>query len=144
MKARIAFRTILMMFVFTFQAIAGGKVELQKYFNDTAIKVKATNNTSEKREILNESFNKMFNALDIVRSLPLTSEKDCISIDHFKTKLQDKQDELIGRNGFTRVSDGQLNNFSDYVVQDTEQAEVVITISILALVLIVLLVLWVF
>lgn len=144
MKSRIAFRTLLMMFVLTFQTIAGGKVELQKYFNDTANKVKATNNTSEKREILNESFNKMFNALDIVRSLPLTSEKDCIGIDHFKTKLQDKQDELIGRNGFTRVSDGQLNNFSDYVVQDTEQAEVVITISLLALVLIVLLVLWVF
>jgi len=144
MKSRIALAIIFMMFILSIPVNAGGKEELQKYFNDAANKVKATENPSEKREILNESFNKMFKTLDIVQSFPLISENDRISIDRYKVKLIDKQDELVGRNGFTRVPDGQLNAFSDYVVQDTEQAEVVITISLLAIVLIVLLVLWVF
>ena len=144
MKIRIAFVTIFMMFILSIPVKAGGKEELQKYFNDAANKVKATENPSEKREILNESFNKMFKALDIVQSLPLISGNDRMDIDHYKAKLIEKQDELAGRNGFTRVPDRQLNAFSDYVVQDTEQAEVVITISLLAIVLIVLLVLWVF
>ncbi len=42
-----------MMFVLALPANAGGKGELQKYFSDAASKVKATDNPSEKREILN-------------------------------------------------------------------------------------------
>jgi hypothetical protein len=144
MKSRIALAIIFMMFILSIPINAGGKEELQKYFNDVANKVKSTENPSEKREILNESFNKMVKTLNIVQGFPLISENDRMSIDRYKSKLIEKQDELAGRNGFTRVSDRQINAFSDYVVQDTEQAEVVITISLLAVVLIVLLVLWVF
>jgi hypothetical protein len=39
-----------------------------------------------------------------------------------------------------RVSDGQLNNFSNYVVQDMEQADQVITISVVTLLLIIILI----
>jgi len=139
MKTRIAFGFIVLMFVLTLPAYAGGKDELQKYFSNTASKVKATENASEKRKILNESFQSMSKALDKVQNSVLISKNDRIGIDHLKTSLQKKQDELAGSNGFVRVSDEQLNDFSDYVVQDMEQAEM-ITISVVTLLLIILLV----
>jgi len=140
MRIRIAIGTIAIMFIMILPANAGGKSELQKYFSDAATKVKATDDASGKREILNKSFLNMSKALGTVQSLPFISGNDRIGIDNFKAKLQEKQDELAGSNGFVRVSDGQLNAFSDYVVQDQEQAFEMITISLVALLLIILIV----
>ena len=70
----------------------------------------------------------------------LISKNDGVGLDRFRAALQEKQDELAGRNGYVRVPDEQLNAFSDYVVQDTEQADQVITISVVTLLLILLLV----
>ena len=140
MKTRIVLGFIAMMFILVIPANAGGKDQLQKYFNDAAIKVKATENASEKRTILNESFQKMSKALDGVQSSGLISKEDIITIDQFKSAMQQKQDELNGDNGYERVSDKQLNAFSDYVVQDMEQADKVITISLVTLILIAILV----
>jgi len=140
MKTRIIFGSIVMMLVLTITANAGGKGEIQKYFSDAANKVKAADNASEKRMILNESFDKMSKALDMVQSSPLISKDDRAGINRFKTTLQDKQDELAGRNGYIRVSDEQLNAFSDYVVQDMEQAEAVVTIGVITLLLIIILI----
>jgi hypothetical protein len=67
----------------------------------------------------------------------LIPENDRIGIDLFKATLQEKQDELAGSNGYERVPDAQLNAFSNSVVQDMEQAAEMITISVLALVLII-------
>jgi len=138
MKTQIVFGFIIMMFVLTIPVNAGGKDKLQKYFNDAALKVKATENASEKREILNESFQSMSNALSKVQNSGLISKDDRIGIERFKAALQEKQNELTGTNGYERVSDEQLNNFSNYVVQDMEQAQM-ITISLVALLLIILL-----
>jgi hypothetical protein len=44
----------------------------------------------------------------------------------------------MGSNGYDRVADAQLNAFSDYVVQDMEQAERQITISLVSALLIVI------
>jgi hypothetical protein len=139
MKTRIAFGSIVMMFVLALPVHAGGKGDLQKYFSDVANKVKATENPSEKRAILNESFHTMSKALDMVQSSPLISKDDRVGINRFKATLQEKQDELAGSNGYVRVSDKQLNAFSDYVVQDMEQADT-ITISVVTLLLIIILV----
>jgi hypothetical protein len=139
MKTRIVFGSIVMMFVLALSANADGKEQLQKYFSNAATKVKAADNPSEKRAILNESFQKMSQVLDIVQNSSLISKDDHMGIARFKAALQEKQDELVGANGYTRVSDSQLNAFSDYVVQDTEQAET-ITISLVALILIIILV----
>lgn len=141
MKTRIAFGFIVMMFILALPANAGGKGDLQKYFSDAAKKVKSTDNASEKRTILNESFHTMSKALDRVESSGLISKDDRIGIDRFKATLQEKQDELAGSNGYVRVSDEQLNTFSDYVVQDMEQADVIITISLVTLLLIIILIL---
>ena len=138
MKTQIVFGFIIMMFVLAIPLNAGGKDKLQKYFNDAALKVKATENASEKREILNESFQSMSNALSKVQNSGLISKDDRIGIERFKAALQEKQNELAGTNGYERVSDEQLNNFSNYVVQEMEQAQM-ITISLVALLLIILL-----
>jgi hypothetical protein len=140
MTARIAFGSIVMIFILALPANAGDKGQLQKYFSDAAHKVKATENASEKRKILNESFQSMSKALDMVQRSALISKDDRVGIDRFKATVQEKQDELAGSNGYVRVSDEQLNAFSDYVVQDMEQADVIITISVVTLLLILILV----
>ncbi len=145
MTGRKAFRSIVMMFVMmmlvmAYAGIAFGQDGLQKYFNNASLKVKATTDPLQKREILNKSFEKMSKALDKVQSSPLISKHDQAGIALLKSTLQEKQDELTGLNGYERVSDEQLDAFSDYVVQDMEQAAQTVTISLVALLLIIIIV----
>ncbi|HEX7572570.1 MAG TPA: hypothetical protein VF514_05710 [Bacteroidota bacterium] len=140
MTARRALGSIVILSVFALPLFAGGKGDIQKYFNDAATRAKATANPAEKRQILDESFDRMFTALDIAQTLPFISKDDSIGIVRFKATLKEKQDELAGRNGYVRVADTQLNAFSNYVVQGMEQADEVITISLVTLVLIILLI----
>ena len=145
MKAVAGFLTLLMVFAFTISANADGKDKIKNYFSKTAVKVNTTELASEKREILNESFQNMFNVIEKVQNSGLINTEDQAGIDHFKAALQEKHDELNGTNGFERVPDVQLNAFSNYVVQDMEQAAAGITISLLALIIIaILLVVFVF
>jgi hypothetical protein len=137
MKARTVFGVLVMMSVLVQSGIAGGKEDIQKYFNDSANKVKATADPVQKREILNKSFQNMSKALDRVEGSGLISQEDRAGIRSFKANIQEKQDELTGSNGYQRVADAQLNAFSDYVVQDMEQAQT-ITISLVAALLIVI------
>jgi hypothetical protein len=138
MKARTVLGALVMMFVLVQTGNAGAKNDIQKYFNDTACKVKATTDPIQKREILDKSLQTMSKALDKVQSLPLISKEDRAGIDRFKAALQEKQDELTGINGYERVSDAQLNAFSDYVVQDMEQAAQTVTISLVSVLLIII------
>ncbi|MBN1998686.1 hypothetical protein JW935_14090 [candidate division KSB1 bacterium] len=142
MKTRIVFGVLILMFVLVQVGTAGGKDDIQTYFNDTATKVKATVDPAQKREILEKSLQTMSKALDRVESSGLVSQDDLAGINHFKTALQEKQDELTGSNGYERVSDAQLNAFSNYVVQDMEQAARTVTISLItALLLVIILIL---
>jgi hypothetical protein len=138
MSGRIAIRLTLMIFVMAFAGIAQGQDNLQKYFSDAACKVKATLDPSQKREILNGSFEKMSSALNTVQGSSLISKDDKAGIDRFKVILGEKQDELAGLNGYEAVPDVQLNAFADYVVQDMEQATQTVTISLVALLLIII------
>ena len=80
----------------------------------------------------------MAKALDKIENSGLISQDDRAGINRFKTSLQEKHNELTGHNGYDRVDDTQLNSFSDYVVQDMEQAAETITISLVAALLIVI------
>jgi hypothetical protein len=137
MKARTVIGVLVLMFVAVQAGFAGKKDGIQNYFNDTAMKVKAAADPEKKREILDHSFQNMAKALDRVESSGLISQDDREGIHRFQSVLQEKQDEIKGRNGYDRVADAQLNGFSDYVVQDMEQAETV-TISLVAALLIVI------
>jgi hypothetical protein len=144
MLARTALRSTVMAFVMMFALVhvgnALGQDNLQKYFNDTACKVKATADPSQKRAILDDGLQNMSKALNRVESLRLISKDDRAGIDRFKVTLQERQNELAGSNGYDRVSDEQLNAFSDFVVQDMEQADRTITISLVTLLLIIIIV----
>jgi hypothetical protein len=140
MLARTVFGVVVMMFVLIQAGFAGGKDDIQKYFNDTASKVKATTDPAEKRAILDKSLQTMSKALDKVQKSPLISKEDREGIKKFKATLKENQDELAGSNGFERVPDAQLNAFSDYVVQNMEQADKTITISLVTALLIVIII----
>ena len=138
MKTRML-SVVTMMFVLLLAAQADGKQQMKKYFADTAKKVKATEDVVEKRQILEDSFSKMTKALDVVARSASISDADRVGIERFKASLQEKQNELAGTNGFQPVSDSQLNSYSQYVVQEMEQAEM-ITISVVTLLLILIIV----
>jgi len=144
MTARRAYSVLVMigilMGVLTLPAYADGKGAIQKYFSDVATRVKAADSPSEKRDILNGSLQTMSTALDMLGTSASISPDDAAGIDHVKALIQEKRDELAGNNGYARVPDGQLNNFADYVVQDMEQADQLITISIITLLLIIILI----
>jgi hypothetical protein len=140
MLARTVFGVVVMMFVLIQAGFAGGKDDIQKYFNDTASKVKATTDPAEKRAILDKSLQTMSKALDKVQKSPLISKEDREGIEKFKATLQENQDELAGSNGYERVSDAQLNAFSEYVVQNMEQADKTITIGVVTALLIVIII----
>ncbi|MFA6457562.1 MAG: hypothetical protein WCW40_12135 [Bacteroidota bacterium] len=140
MKTRTMVGTILMSVIMILSAFADGKDNIQSYFNDTANKVKATENPVEKRALLHESFRSMITAVEYVQRSSSLSVNDRMGTDGLKTVLKEKQNELAGDKGFTRVPDEQLNDFADYVVQDLEQADIVISISLITLLLIVILV----
>ena len=82
----------------------------------------------------------MSKALDMVQQSPSISKEDGLRIDLVKATLREKQEELAGINGYVRVPDAQLNAFSQYVVQDMEQADQFITISVVTLLLIIILI----
>ncbi|MBN2183898.1 MAG: hypothetical protein JW746_01070 [Candidatus Krumholzibacteriota bacterium] len=138
MSKRIAVRAVLMMCVLFYAGTALGQDKIQNYFNDAAIKVKATNDPSQKREILSTKIQNMSTALDKIRDSSFVSESDRAGIDRTRASLKEKQDELAGTNGFKRVSDTRLNAFSDYLVQDMEQADRTITMSVVTALLIVI------
>jgi hypothetical protein len=140
MNPRTMVGVLCMTIVMALPAMAGGRTELQQYFNDTAIKVKATDNPIEKRQILNESFGTMLTSLDMLQNSALMSQDDGIGIARFKANIQEKQNELTGTSGYAPVPDKQLNAFADYVVQDSEQAVEMITISVVTLLLIIIVV----
>lgn len=136
MKTQIAILSVFLVFVLAIPANVYGQGQLQKYFSNAANEVKATENPAEKRQILKDSFQDMSNALNKIQNSGLISDNDRADLVNLQATLQDKQDELAGINGYERVSDSQLNNFSNYVVQSMEQADQTITISLVAALLI--------
>lgn len=126
--------------VLVISGIAHGQDRIKDYFSNTAKKVHATQDATEKRQELTKSMDNMMSALDKVENSSLVSKSDKEAINYYRATLKEKQDELAGRNGFDRVPDGELNAFSSYVVQDMEQADQLITISLTTLLLILIIV----
>lgn len=140
MSKTIIVRVALMMCVLFYAGTALGQDKIQNYFNEAAIKVKATDDPLQKREILNTKIQEMSMALDKIRNSSFVSESDRAGIDRTRTSLKEKENELAGANGFTRVPDSRLNAFSEYLVQDMEQADKTITMSVVTALLIVIII----
>ncbi|HKB85618.1 MAG TPA: hypothetical protein VKD08_05590 [Ignavibacteriaceae bacterium] len=131
----------LVMAFLTGSAFAGNHTqkELKDYFNKINREVQQTENPAQKREVLNNSFDDLLKAFNTAQQMPL-SEKDMAGINYFKQKVQDRKNELNGLNGYDKVEDASLNQFANYSTQQFEQSAEYITISVIALVLIIILV----
>lgn len=100
------------------------KVEsmFKNYINDVVEKVKQTESADEKRELLNDSFDKLISAYEKAEAISVLSEDEKLVMDGFRLDIIEKQNELNGLSGYAIVPDDQLNNFADFVQQDFEQA----------------------
>lgn len=114
--------------------------KLKQHVRDIVKSVKEAPTAAEKRSILDEKLRTMITALDRAEEMAELSPQDQSAIDALRAQLQEKVDELHGQNGYEAVPDRQLNSFADYVQQDFEQADRVITISLTSALLIILLI----
>jgi hypothetical protein len=135
-----AIRLLVVIGVLGWAGTAMSQDRVHNYLNDTSLKVKAATSPEQKREILSTGLSAMTRAIDTVKGAPLTTEQDRTHLNRLQADLQEKSDELMGVNGFDRVPDNQLNAFSTYVVQDMEQADKTITVSLVVVLLIVIII----
>lgn len=115
--------------------------KFKSYINKTVQKVESAETPGQKRAILNESFDTMLEAFERVESMDRIPAADKEGVAGLRRDIQEKSNELNGRDGYRRVSDSQLNKFANYVQQDLEQADKTITISITTLLLIIIIIL---
>ncbi len=113
---------------------------LKEYINEISVMIKSTEDPDQKRDILNATLEKIIQSMEIAESLTSISAEDRAALASLKQNFQDKYDELNGQQGFTRVADEDLNDFTDYVLQDLEQARSMLTMSVAAFVIIILLI----
>lgn len=115
--------------------------KFKKYVNGMVQKVEKAESSSQKRTILDRSFDKFLTVFERVEGMDMISESDKKAIGNLNEMITEKKRELNGMGEFTRVPDGQLDNFANYVQQDLEQADTVITISATTLLLIIIILL---
>jgi hypothetical protein len=122
--------------------VSSAKLEdqLKNYMNEITLSVKGTDDPGQKRDILNETLLKILSAIKTVEELPTTTAREQKVLGQFKGSLQDKYDELNGLNGFERVADEDLDAFTDYVLQDLEQARNYITMGLGVFILLIILI----
>lgn len=113
----------------------------KKHMNETVQEVKNEDNPEKKRAILDRSFNKMFTAIDKIESNATLSDKELAQLQAFKENIVEKSNQLNGRKDYDRISGVDLDEFSDYVQQDMEQADRILTISLTTALLIVIILL---
>lgn len=115
--------------------------KLKDHFNGVALQVKKERNPDKKRKILNQSFEKVFKAVDTIERMPAFSSSDRQGVAELRNQIREKFEELNGLKSYQRVSDAQLDNFAEYVVQDTEQAARTIVITTTTVIIAILLIL---
>lgn len=120
------------------QSSSDAQARFKKHINSVVEKVENTEKPTQKREILNESFQNLIGAIEKVETMKVVPATDKEGLASFKANIQEKKDELNGINGFKKVPDNNLNNFANFVQQDLEQADSTVTISVTTLLLIIL------
>ncbi len=113
----------------------------KKHFNETVQQVHETEHADEKRMILNASFSKMVEAIEIIETRANLSDEERTRLSSFKNDLSEKQNELNGLDGFEQVEDADLDEFSNFSQDYLEQASRTITLSLTTALLIVIILL---
>ena len=110
--------------------------KVKDYFSGVAQQVKKEQDPAQKRAILNRGFEKVFKAADKIEKMHSFSSSDLQVISELRSRTQDKFEELNGLKGYEPVSDGQLDNFASYVVQDMEQAKQITIVTTTAVLIV--------
>lgn len=113
----------------------------KKHFNETVQLVQETESADERRVILNESFTKMLTVIDRIYSRTNLSEDENAQLQSYKLGISEKQNELNGLDGFAKVQDEDLEDFSNFSQDFMEQADRNVTIGVTSLLLIVIILL---
>lgn len=121
--------------------INDGHEALKKYVNSIVENVEGTESPEKKREILDESLSDMITAIERVSDRKSVSSSEKENLAEFKDQLSERRDELNGKNGYVAIPNNQLNNFANFVQQDIEQADRLVTLSLTTALLIVLILL---
>jgi hypothetical protein len=117
-----------------------GEKAFQNYVHSVVESVKKEKDPEEKRALLNESFLDMMAAIDRISALKTGSDTEKEGLAELRKMIEEKHNELNGLNGYDPVPASQLDRFADYVQQDLEQADRVLTISLTTLLLIVIII----
>ena len=144
LNIRIILTVILSFFLIQTSKADDLKKELQKYINEIITEVKEAETPDEKREILNDLFEDLQSSFSAAKNSPYVPEEDHKGIDILETKMRDRQNELNGLDGFEKVPDNKLDEFATFTLQDIEQADTIITISLTTLLLIIILAILIF
>lgn len=115
--------------------------KFKKIVNRMVQKVEKAESPEQKRAIMNRSFERFMTAFSRVEQMDGVSDSDKEGIAGLRKIVEEKSRELNGEEGFNPVPDQQLDNFANYVQQDLEQADTVITISLTTLLLIIIILL---
>ncbi len=133
------FSLIFLSLLFFQTAKAGNpQKELKDYLNNEVQKVKQTDDAVQKRMMLNNLFIKLDKAINIAKETHVLSDEDASGMQKLQKIIKDGKAELNGENGFVKVEDQNLNRFADYTVQQMEQSTIVLSISLVALILIII------
>jgi hypothetical protein len=90
--------------------------------------------------LLTAPFLEMMAAIDRISALKTGSDTEKEGLAELRKMIEEKHNELNGLNGYDPVPASQLDRFADYVQQDLEQADRVLTISLTTLLLIVIII----
>lgn len=113
----------------------------KKHFNKTVQQVQETESADQKRMLLNESFAKMLEAVDRIESRANLSKDEIAQLNSFENGILEKKNELNGSDGFDKVADKDLDDFSEYSQDFMEQADKTLTIGLTTALLIVIILL---
>jgi chromosome condensin MukBEF ATPase and DNA-binding subunit MukB len=141
---RLAFTSLFILFAIQSVAVAQSTnitETFKKHFNETVQQVQQTDNSDEKRMILNESFTKLIIAIERIESRANLSEDEIAQLQSYKLGITEKQNELNGLDGFDEVLDEDLDDFSNFSQDFVEQANRTITIGVTTLLLIIIILL---
>src|SRR5690625_3411398 len=114
---------------------------LKTHMNETVQAVKEAESADEKRSILNESFTDMLTAVEKIEEKAELSDREKEQLAVLKDNITAKSNQLNGLDGYDKVGDEELDDFSDYSQQDMEQANRTITISLTTALLIIIILL---
>ena len=111
------------------------------HMNKTVQDVKSSDKADEKRAILDRSFTKMLKALDKIENNASMTEDEKSRLDAFKSSITEKSNQLHGLKGLKKVSDENLDEFSEYSQEAMEQADRTLTLSLTTVLLVVIILL---